>query len=226
MSKAALSFTFDDGNISTYTNAFPLMKKRGIVGHIAVVTDFVGRDKDHYNWEQIREMTDAAWEVMSHSRTHDLYKLTPEKIEREVVEAKQILNEKGYAAKVFNTPGGGWWEDEALKPGQPFDQALRQNYLGLLPIMPPAEMQKKPIDPYAIGHLQCECYDHMDWGKTIEEIRKAVDKTINADAWCNLLWHDVKGVHVEKFGQAVEYVAERVAEEKVAVVVVSEYLGL
>lgn len=57
---AAISFTFDNGHLSTYTHAFPLLRKAGLVGHIAAITDLVGKP-GRYSWEQIHEMAAAGW---------------------------------------------------------------------------------------------------------------------------------------------------------------------
>src|SRR5579859_7285827 len=140
-----ISFTFDDGNLSTYTEAFPLMKKAGLRGHIAVVTDFVGQP-NRYSWEQIKEMTDAGWEVMSHSRTHDFREMPPAKLRAEVVESREILQKKGYPAKVFNIPGGSWSGRADLAEGSDFEKLVRKTYKAYLPdgdIHPMVD----PVDP-------------------------------------------------------------------------------
>jgi peptidoglycan/xylan/chitin deacetylase (PgdA/CDA1 family) len=83
--------TFDDGNIDTYTTAFPIMKKYGFTGVIYIVGSYVGAEQ-YMTADQIKEMAAAGWEVGSHSMTHsDLTLIDPEKARYEIVNSKKHL---------------------------------------------------------------------------------------------------------------------------------------
>jgi peptidoglycan/xylan/chitin deacetylase (PgdA/CDA1 family) len=61
--------TFDDGDISVYTTAFPIMREFGFVG----VNYLVGNRlqvEGYMNVAQLQELSAAGWEVGSHSMTH------------------------------------------------------------------------------------------------------------------------------------------------------------
>src|SRR5512141_2014422 len=62
-------FTFDDGNLDNYTNAFPIMQKYGFTGVLYLVNNYIGADQ-YMNKDQILEMVAAGWEVGSHSMNH------------------------------------------------------------------------------------------------------------------------------------------------------------
>jgi peptidoglycan/xylan/chitin deacetylase (PgdA/CDA1 family) len=63
--------TFDDGHIDNYTNAFPLLKQYGMVGHFFLITDFVNAENpDYLSWSQVAEMAKAGQRFGSHSRNH------------------------------------------------------------------------------------------------------------------------------------------------------------
>lgn len=65
--------TFDGGHISSYTYAYPILKKYGLKGVLFVETASIGRYSSHVNWSQLREMYDS--NVMDvQSLTHDLNK--------------------------------------------------------------------------------------------------------------------------------------------------------
>ncbi len=67
--------TFDDGNISVYTTAWPIMQKFGFIGVVYIVGNRLQAD-GYMNADQIRELVDAGWEVGSHSMSHaDLTKV-------------------------------------------------------------------------------------------------------------------------------------------------------
>lgn len=61
--------TFDDGYLSMYQNAFPIMHEMGFVGALYI---YVGRldSVDHVNVDQLIEMVDSGWEIGSHSMSH------------------------------------------------------------------------------------------------------------------------------------------------------------
>ncbi len=63
--------TFDDGYRDNYTNAFPLLRERGMVATIFVVTDFMDEGRPEYlTWEMAREMWAAGFSIESHGRNH------------------------------------------------------------------------------------------------------------------------------------------------------------
>jgi peptidoglycan/xylan/chitin deacetylase (PgdA/CDA1 family) len=84
-----LAVTFDDGYVSVYENAMPILEELGIPGTIFVPTSLIGREPiaawkglEHWSgtqyedelrlldWERLREMRDQGWEIGSHTCTH------------------------------------------------------------------------------------------------------------------------------------------------------------
>lgn len=99
--------TFDDGNISNYTAAFPIMQKYGFTGVLYIVGNYMGAD-GYMTAEQIKEMAAAGWEVGSHSMSHaDLTALDPAIQRREIVGSKEYLESAlGLPIKTFAYPFG------------------------------------------------------------------------------------------------------------------------
>lgn len=63
--------TFDDGYRDNYTNAFFLLRERGMTATIFVVTDFMDEERpDYLTWEMAREMLAAGFSIESHGRNH------------------------------------------------------------------------------------------------------------------------------------------------------------
>lgn len=83
--------TFDDGNEDNYTNAFPIMHKYGMTGVLYLPYNYIGGD-GFLSVEQIHEMTDAGWEVGSHSLSHpNLKDMAPERLRSEIVDSRRKL---------------------------------------------------------------------------------------------------------------------------------------
>lgn len=95
---------FDDGLLTTYTVALPVLKERNVTGIVAVVTGIVGKGFYSKNWsltrlcmdvEQLKELLDEGWSLASHTVTHpyEFNKLSPEETERELVDSKAWFQE-------------------------------------------------------------------------------------------------------------------------------------
>ncbi|MGD8405288.1 MAG: polysaccharide deacetylase family protein [Anaerolineales bacterium] len=99
--------TFDDGDISVYETAFPVLQKYGLTGVVYIVNNYMGTE-GYMNAEQIKELVAAGWEVGSHSRSHrDLTKLEPAVQRAEIVEAREVLQEAtGTEVLTFAYPFG------------------------------------------------------------------------------------------------------------------------
>lgn len=76
--------TFDDGHVSTYHHAFPLLMRYGYPATFFLYTDFLGA-KEALGWPQIREMAATGlMDFQSHSKTHaNLWVRLPGESERD-----------------------------------------------------------------------------------------------------------------------------------------------
>ncbi len=63
--------TFDDGYRDNYTNAFPLLRDRGLTATFFIVTDFIHDGRPEYlTWDMVREMYAAGMSIEGHGRNH------------------------------------------------------------------------------------------------------------------------------------------------------------
>lgn len=224
MNRGRASFTFDDGELSTYTAAFPLLRDHELRANLAVVTDWVGGDH-RYSWEQIEVMADHGWEVMSHSESHSFAELDELRMHGEVAGSRATLEARGYVPRVFVMPGGSWDDDERFATGSPFEHLVRRTYDAFVPDVAPHPM-REPADPYAVGYLCCECYGDTALEAPLEEILATVDRCAAKGLWANLLWHDVKGAYLETLTTVATHVQRLVQEGRLVNVTISEALGL
>src|SRR5580765_434364 len=99
--------SFDDGDLSGYTMAAPVLERHGLRGEFFVVTRWIGTP-GFMSAEQLRELARRGHGVHSHSRTHPrLSSLTAAQIEDELMGSKADLEAMlGTPVTQFSIPGG------------------------------------------------------------------------------------------------------------------------
>lgn len=66
--KKAVVITFDDGNVDTYKNIFPILKKYNLKATMFVITDNVNLYPNYMTWDQAREMQNSGLvDIESHT---------------------------------------------------------------------------------------------------------------------------------------------------------------
>ncbi len=96
--KKAVVITIDDGFKSTYTMAYPILKKYGFPATLFVYSDFIGLPGG-LNWSQMREMVASFLiDIQFHSKTHGNLALT-QKDESRVAYERRIQQEIQHTAR-------------------------------------------------------------------------------------------------------------------------------
>ncbi|AGA69939.1 putative xylanase/chitin deacetylase [Desulfitobacterium dichloroeliminans LMG P-21439] len=105
--KKPFVITFDDGYEDNYTQAFPIADKFGYNGTIFMVTDWID-GKGYLKQEQLLEMSQAGWQIESHTKTHPyLNSISNEQIKEELSSSKKALEKLlGTTVNVFAYPYG------------------------------------------------------------------------------------------------------------------------
>ncbi|MDD9271038.1 polysaccharide deacetylase family protein [Paenibacillus sp. GCM10023248] len=99
--------TFDDGYIDNYEQAMPILAKYGFPATLFVSPGMTEQD-GYLNWEQIRKLHEAGWDIQPHGMSHPhLPRLGADEQTYEIVEArKQIEAKLGTKADIFCYPYG------------------------------------------------------------------------------------------------------------------------
>jgi peptidoglycan/xylan/chitin deacetylase (PgdA/CDA1 family) len=102
-------YTFDDGHISSFEQAFPYLEQCGQKGIFFVTTDWIGR-KDFMEWADVKELVGAGHEVQSHSRSHPmLTHCDDQKLRNELEGSRLDLEDRtGKKVESISMPGGRW----------------------------------------------------------------------------------------------------------------------
>ena len=123
-------FTVDDGLMSFYKNAWPILKKKKIPFILFVNTREVG-SYNYMNWEQILELhEDENVEIGNHSHSHEyLVEESPEVIKKDIVKSIKIFEEKlGHNSEFFSYPFGEYsLEFKKIIKGLGFKYAFGQH---------------------------------------------------------------------------------------------------
>ena len=114
-SKGYVTFWFDDGLLSTYETAFPVLRDKEWQAVLAVVSDYekakeeLSYDGDFpMDMEKVLEIASYGWEISSHSKTHShLNSIYDEYVlEREIAGSKKELEDIGLKISSFTFPYG------------------------------------------------------------------------------------------------------------------------
>ncbi len=99
--------TFDDGHVSNYTHALPILQELGFPAIFFITVKNVD-SPNGVTWQQLREMADSGMSIQSHTMTHPfLSDLSHQEIHRELQESKSILEQKlGLPVDYLSLPGG------------------------------------------------------------------------------------------------------------------------
>jgi peptidoglycan/xylan/chitin deacetylase (PgdA/CDA1 family) len=122
--------TIDDGWVSAYNNAWPILKKFNYPFTLFIYINYVGTGGKSMSWDQLAEMRDAGVDIESHTYSHsDLKKpgaLVDKKaaegirkdiaelgqdgwLRKEIIGSKQVLEKQlGIKCNVFAYPFGIW----------------------------------------------------------------------------------------------------------------------
>lgn len=105
--KTSVLITFDDGHISSYDLAFPILLENRLKATFFVTAGFVGKGST-MNWKQLRELRDAGMEIGSHTLTHRPPRfLNDGQLRFELVESRRILEDGlGCAVTSISSPTG------------------------------------------------------------------------------------------------------------------------
>ncbi len=127
--------TIDDGFKSTYTLAYPVLKKYNFPATLFLYTNFIEKNSYSLTWEEIREMTRNNIEIGSHTLSHcnllrynknENYKTYLARIRKEIFLSKEILERKiGSKVKFFAYPYGAY--SSTIK-----DLAIQAGYEGIV----------------------------------------------------------------------------------------------
>ena len=106
---------FDDGRLSQYTNAIPILDKYGFKATFYVVCNYIGKKDGYMDWNEIKTLQKEGHDIGSHSMNHvRLEQLSKKNVEYEVGQSKRCLQDHGINAKSFAYPFDSGSDDKTV----------------------------------------------------------------------------------------------------------------
>lgn len=196
---AKISFTFDDGLASAYTQVLPTLNKYGLKATNYVITGCVGMstvpntcrantDTPYMTWAQITALQTAGWEIGSHSNTHPYLAtsdatdgqpnvLTPAQVTTELTQSKSTLASHGITATDFSSPYGDY---------NPAVLAQIAKYYASQRGFADQNNNDWPYNDYIINDY------HVEGKTTVAQVKAKIDDAIANKRWLVLTMHDIK----------------------------------
>ena len=183
-----LTYSFDDGEIQTYTNAYPILAAHGQVGTANPILD---RTLSGYSWcmtvQQLLELEAAGWEICSHSVTHpsmiylpltyaDETSGAPNSAERELEMSKIGFIDLGLNVQNFVVPGSAWNDDLATLSASYYNSAASGGKSGnTLPLENRWWIRRRNVAT----------------SDSVNDITALIEKEINDNKWLILIFHNI-----------------------------------
>lgn len=163
------TITFDDGYKSVFKNAFPVIAKYNIktilfltTGYIDGKISFADFFNDKYippalNWDEIRRMDAAGFEIGSHSLSHkSLLSMDEKAAYQEASQSRQRLSEAlGHKVRSFSYPYGAYGYFNAKTAGVLRSAGYDRMFTNVM------GMDNSKENPSAIRRIRIYSYDNM-----------------------------------------------------------------
>ncbi len=188
--EAKVSFTFDDGLVSSYTAAAPALAQYGYAGTNYVITSCVGMttipnkcpadtDMPYMTWAQIKALqTTYGWEIGSHSVSHpEMSTLTAAKLEQEAANSKAAFVAQGLNPTAFATPYGDY-SDKTLAGIAKYYSSHRG--------FADTGYNTWPYNNYLLRVQQ------VQYGVSVDTVKGYINQAIADHTWLILVFHEVR----------------------------------
>lgn len=180
--RAKLMIEFDDGDNSTYTNAYPILKANNQTAISFVVTSYIG-NPDIMNLDNLRTLQNAGWDISSHTVDHyDLTSLDGVLLTTELNDSYNwLVSNRFQKSAGFISYPYGTFNDLVI-------DKVKKRYIFGRSTSPDTEFQHfTPDDSIRYIQRTINVYN----GTTVQTIENQLNNIINAKLLGILLFHDI-----------------------------------
>lgn len=186
--KAQVSFTFDDGFMSTYQNAAPVLKAAGYSATLFYITGYGDGTFNNgladdgtpaMKWAQVQDLyTNYGWEIGSHTVDHPLLStLTAAQVDSELTQSNQALVSHGITPVSFAFPQGDYNNNTLVETAKYYQSSRGFQDVGL--------------DTYPYNNIVV--FDEsLDSTMTLAQAEAFVDQAIANKQWLVFTGHGIQ----------------------------------
>ena len=100
--------TFDDGHLSNYEVALPLLQNYGLTARFFITVGWTGQKPGYMGWEDLRKLHNSGQKIGAHGWSHALLtRCSPSALEMELTRSRLTLEDKlGTSITTMSLPGG------------------------------------------------------------------------------------------------------------------------
>lgn len=185
--------TFDDGHISNFEYALPILQSRGLTARFFITVGWTGKKPGYMGWRELRSLHESGQLIGAHGWSHAfLTHCAPGDLDRELSGARLMLEDKlGTSITTMSLPGGRY--------NQRVLAACREaGYTQIFTSVPRAE---RAPSGFMVGRLNVRGDMTLEWIRNVlqpgsralssleRQYRiKAVAKTLVGDRLYEKLW--------------------------------------
>ena len=183
-------FTFDDGNLSDYQLAMPLIIKKKIRSIFFICPDLIGKS-DYLTWSMVKEMHNYGIIIGSHSFSHKrLTLLKDDEVRFELIRSKRIIEDSiGDIVENFACPFGlynAFTQKEAKNVGyRNFFVSNHGIYKQDNFVKPRNSINSRTSIQDAVSILNPSIIQRILWKKE-DVTKKTIKKLLGEDGYINL----------------------------------------
>ena len=192
---------FDDHSMISYKNALPMLRERGQVATMFVITGVADGDPwldgnpladteawsiARMRWRELEKLVEADWEIAAHTRTHWFLTDIPEgsegdeRVMYELVRGKEDIEANlGVTPAQFGYPNALWNERVEAMVKQVYRTARHGQYFGR------AQYITRETDPYRLPTM------NISYLLPFEDFKRLVDRSDPAHEYypeCRSMW--------------------------------------
>lgn len=171
---ATVIFTFDDGYVSDYELAYPILKKYGIRGTSYIIPEYQDTNRPYtLKWDEIREMKQYGWDFGCHTYSHtDVTKMAADEIKKSMESVNAAFTAQGLPAPKIHAFPFGKYDEAAIEAMKPYRIQMRKAFY-----------ETKFVDPATADPYEIDCCSaDMQKRPRLLEHEKLVDKAVNEKA--------------------------------------------
>lgn len=206
-----VSINFDDGKLTAFNNAVPILDRAGLKSTHYIDTGFFS-SPGYVGSAEVLDLQSRGHEIGSHTRSHpDLTKVSPDRLATELAGSRGDLLNIGITAQTFAYPYG-YYNDAVVTAVQ------SAGYIG-------ARSSHGGANGPNQDRYQLKCMTILS--TTAEaDVRNWIDSAIANKTWLVLLFHDVDatGTTYSVAPQFFQHVVDYVVQKQVPVVTMSQAL--